>query len=214
MTPADSLDPVAYAQVSYNDPDVGLDLVRYELASDTARFDAALRTYIRRWTFKHPTPADFFRTMDEGLGQDLSWFWRGWFYHTDSVDQGVDPDRTGRRLAHVFLANRGALPMPVRLRLTFAGGHVQDIRLPVDIWRSGDRYRYETPAPADLLSVVVDPLDALPDVQRANNSWHAAARKGVRHRAPAKTHRCPALWNSGGAACYYPLLLTLSILAA
>ncbi len=53
-------------------------------------FDFALREYSRRWKFKRPAPADFFRTMEEASGVDLDWFWRGWFYTTDHVDIGID----------------------------------------------------------------------------------------------------------------------------
>ena len=51
------------------------------------RFDPASREYIRRWAYKHPTPADFFRTIEDGVGEDLSWFWRGWFYTSGTIDQ-------------------------------------------------------------------------------------------------------------------------------
>jgi hypothetical protein len=53
-------------------------------------FDFAFREYARRWMFKRPTPADFFRTMEEASGVDLDWFWRGWFYTTDHVDVSID----------------------------------------------------------------------------------------------------------------------------
>ncbi|MGZ8321281.1 MAG: aminopeptidase, partial [Telluria sp.] len=53
-------------------------------------FDYAFRTYSERWKFKRPTPADFFRTMEDASGTDLDWFWRGWFYTTDAVDVSVD----------------------------------------------------------------------------------------------------------------------------
>ena len=52
-------------------------------------FDHAFKTYSQRWMFKHPTPADFFRTMEDASAVDLDWFWRGWFYTTDYVDIGV-----------------------------------------------------------------------------------------------------------------------------
>lgn len=52
-------------------------------------FDYAFRTYSQRWMFKHPTPADFFRTMEDASGMDLDWFWRGWFYTTDYTDIGI-----------------------------------------------------------------------------------------------------------------------------
>jgi hypothetical protein len=54
------------------------------------QFDFAFREYCRRWAFKHPTPADFFRTMEDASGYDLDWFWRGWFYTTDAVDISLD----------------------------------------------------------------------------------------------------------------------------
>lgn len=66
----------------------------YHLLRDTIigreRFDFALREYARRWKFKRPTPADFFRTIEEASGTDLDWFWRGWFYTTDHVDISLD----------------------------------------------------------------------------------------------------------------------------
>ena len=66
----------------------------YHILRDTVigreRFDFALREYARRWRFKRPTPADFFRTMEEASGTDLDWFWRGWFYTTDHVDISLD----------------------------------------------------------------------------------------------------------------------------
>jgi hypothetical protein len=53
-------------------------------------FDYAFREYARRWAFKHPTPADLFRTMEDASGEDLDWFWRGWFYGTDPCDISLD----------------------------------------------------------------------------------------------------------------------------
>jgi hypothetical protein len=53
-------------------------------------FDKAFKTYAKRWAFKHPEPADFFRTMEDASGEDLDWFWRGWFYGTDPVDIAID----------------------------------------------------------------------------------------------------------------------------
>ncbi len=53
-------------------------------------FDYAFKEYARRWAFKHPTPADFFRTMNDASAENLDWFWRGWFYGTDAVDISLD----------------------------------------------------------------------------------------------------------------------------
>jgi hypothetical protein len=59
-------------------------------------YDAAFKEYARRWAFKHPTPADFFRTMEDVSAVDLDWFWRGWFYSVDNVDIAVDTVREFR----------------------------------------------------------------------------------------------------------------------
>ncbi len=73
--------------ISYGKTAAGLNLLR-ELILEPENFDFAFREYARRWAFKHPEPADFFRTMEDASGQDLDWFWRGWFYGTGNVDFG------------------------------------------------------------------------------------------------------------------------------
>jgi len=175
MLSADRVDPPLLGQVEYTKPATGLYLLRHYVLADTTRFDAGFREYIRRWAFRHPTPADFFRTMEDALGEDLSWFWRGWFYRTDVIDQAVDSVRTrsdsGGTTALVYLASPGGLPMPVDLRLTLASGAVETVRLPVEIWYRGNRYAYARRLAADLVKVEIDPAMNLPDVRRENNVW-------------------------------------------
>ena len=178
MTAADSLSPSVEQFVSYRKPSMGLYLLRHQIVADSARFDAALREYVRRWAFRHPTPADFFRTMESQLGMDLSWFWRGWFYGTARVDLAIDSATVSgsaeSRVAHVYLANAGDLPMPVALRLTLADGTTRDVRLPVDVWRTGARYRLDVHIGASLRRVEIDADHNLPDVDRHNNVWASA----------------------------------------
>ena len=73
---------------AYSKPAAGLYLLR-EVVLGHELFDKAFKTYSQRWMFKHPTPADFFRTMEDASGTDLDWFWRGWFYTTDYNDIGI-----------------------------------------------------------------------------------------------------------------------------
>ena len=77
------LGPNAYAK-----PATALNILR-ETVMGREAFDHAFKTYAQRWMFKHPTPEDFFRTMEDASAIDLDWFWRGWFYSTDVVDIGV-----------------------------------------------------------------------------------------------------------------------------
>lgn len=87
MTAPDSdshLGSNAYAKTA-----AGLNILR-ETIMGRELFDFAFKEYARRWKFKHPTPADFFRTMEDASGIDLDWFWRGWFFGTDDVDLAID----------------------------------------------------------------------------------------------------------------------------
>ena len=73
---------------AYTKPAAGLYILRKTIMGPEL-FDHAFRTYSKRWMFKHPTPADFFRSMEDASGMDLDWFWRGWFYTTDVTDIGI-----------------------------------------------------------------------------------------------------------------------------
>ena len=165
----------ALGQVAYNKPAVGLVMLRDRITSPQ-RFDPVFREYIRRWAFKHPTPADFFRTMNDGLGEDLDWFWRSWFYTTGSLDQAVDSvrvvtDSTGARSSRIYLANLGPLVMPVDLSLLFDDGTRRTLDLPVEVWFYGNRYTAVVPGPAAVTSVVIDPDTGFVDLDRTNNQW-------------------------------------------
>ncbi|WP_086739838.1 M1 family metallopeptidase [Erythrobacter colymbi] len=87
MTQSDSVTDLG--SNAYGKPSAALHLLRDTIIG-RERFDFALKEYARRWKFKRPTPADFFRTMEEASGTDLDWFWRGWFYTTDHVDISLD----------------------------------------------------------------------------------------------------------------------------
>ena len=87
MTGADSLQSTGYN--AYTKPTLALNILR-ESVLGREQFDYAFKQYARRWAFKRPTPADFFRTMEDASGQDLDWFWRGWFYSTDHTDISIE----------------------------------------------------------------------------------------------------------------------------
>ncbi|MCH2213634.1 MAG: M1 family metallopeptidase [Flavobacteriales bacterium] len=74
---------------AYGKPATGLNILR-ETVVGREQFDFAFKTYSNRWKFKHPSPADFFRSIEDATAIDLDWFWRGWFYGTDNVDIGID----------------------------------------------------------------------------------------------------------------------------
>ena len=95
--PKDQLEPimtnsediVGFGPNAYSKPATGLNILR-ETVMGRQLFDYAFKEYARRWAFKHPTPADFFRTLEDASGEDLDWFWRGWFYGIEACDISLD----------------------------------------------------------------------------------------------------------------------------
>jgi len=87
MTNSESL--WQFGSNAYGKPATALNILR-ETVLGRENFDYAFKEYANRWMFKHPTPADFFRTMEDASGVDLDWFWRGWFFTTDHVDIAID----------------------------------------------------------------------------------------------------------------------------
>ncbi|BFM12213.1 M1 family metallopeptidase [Simiduia litorea] len=87
MTQSDSV--LRLGPNGYTKPAAALNILR-EVILGRELFDFAFKEYATRWQYKRPTPADFFRTMEEASGVDLDWFWRGWFYSTDHVDISLD----------------------------------------------------------------------------------------------------------------------------
>lgn len=80
---------IQFGPNAYSKPATGLNILR-ETIVGRELFDQAFKTYSKRWAFKHPEPADFFRTMNDASGENLDWFWRGWFYSIDPVDIAID----------------------------------------------------------------------------------------------------------------------------
>jgi hypothetical protein len=101
--PKDQLEPVMtnsenivrFGPNAYSKPATALNILR-ETIMGRELFDYAFKEYARRWAFKHPTPADLFRTMEDASGEDLDWFWRGWFYSTDPCDISLDSVKFAR----------------------------------------------------------------------------------------------------------------------
>lgn len=160
--------------LAYRKPGYGLILLR-ELIVGPDRFDEAFRAYIEDWAYRHPQPADFYRTMEEHTGENLSWFWRGWFQGTETLDQavaGVDHEAGTTR---IHLRNRSGLIMPVPLEIELASGEVIRRTLPAEIWARGNDYTLELEMDGRPVRVTIDPTGILPDVERGNDVWRPAA---------------------------------------
>ncbi len=157
---------------AYFKPALMLHLLRTEVLGPET-FDRAFSEYTKAWSFKHPGPADFFRFMEDASGETLDWFWRGWVFTASRLDQAIEAAYPGSSdaPAWVQVRSRGEMLMPVELKLTFADGSEEVLRLPVEMWRLGPDYVYRLPAGRTLVAAEIDPRRVLPDVDRSNDAW-------------------------------------------
>jgi len=172
LTYADRIRRQGLGFLAYRKPAAGLVLLR-EYILGPERFDAAFRAYIDRWAYKHPKPADFFRTMEDVSGEDLSWFWRGWFYSTATLDQAITDVQAGTASepTRIAIAHHDDLMLPVEMRITFADGSAEQRRIPVEAFFTSDTFDVTVAPDRTVEQVQLDPRSVLPDVDRSNNNW-------------------------------------------
>ncbi|MCM4158526.1 M1 family metallopeptidase [Antarcticibacterium flavum] len=156
--------------IAYYKPAMGLFLLREYILGEE-RFDNAFRSYIKAWAFKHPQPNDFFNHMENVAGENLDWFWKGWFYGTGNIDIAIDGVQSYQGNYVISLSNRGDIPMPVEMRITYSDGDTEDKRLPVEIWQRGNSWNYLLRTDKQVQSVELDPEKVLPDVNFSNDAW-------------------------------------------
>lgn len=139
------------------------------------RFDRALKEYIQRWAYKHPSPWDFFRTIENVAGEDLAWFWRGWVFNNWKIDQAVKDvkyrDNVPANGGLITIENLEKMPMPVTVLIKESNGKTHNLKLPVEIWQRGSIYTFPVGTTSEITEVTLDPDKTLPDWDRSNNSW-------------------------------------------
>jgi hypothetical protein len=163
--------PARYV-ASYDKPGVMLHALRGVLGEDT--FFEAYRTFAERWAYKHPTPYDFFNTVEDVAGRELDWFWRGAFYESWTLDHAVQSVDSTADGVEVTVADEGRLVMPVPLRATYADGRTVERRVGVQPWLNGKRTVTVTLPAGSVTSVTLHPDQVLPDLDLSNNEWTAA----------------------------------------
>jgi hypothetical protein len=173
MSRADTVPEKYRHPVTYFKAALGMVLLREQVLGPE-RFDPAFRRFVSAWAFKHPTPVDFFRAMDSEAGEDLSWFWRGWFYNNWQLDLAATaikpfPDKAPFKGSLVTVQALDKMVMPVTLRVTFADGKSRDIRLPAETWIRHASTNVPVVSDSPVVKAVLDPDHKLPDKDRKNN---------------------------------------------
>ncbi|MCH1924299.1 M1 family metallopeptidase [Shewanella sp. C32] len=174
MQPAEAVAEKYRHSVSYFKGALGLILLREQILGPD-RFDPAFKAYIKTWAYKHPTPSDFFRFMESAAGEDLTWWWRGWYLNNWQLDMavtGINAVDTKRiKGTEIHFASQQKLVMPATLRLQFKDGTSEDMRLPIEVWMNHNAPSIVLPLTKPLQSVTLDPEHKLPDANRANNTF-------------------------------------------
>ncbi len=189
----------SFGSNAYGKPATALWILR-ETIMGKELFDHAFRTYSQRWMFKHPSPADFFRTMEDASGVDLDWFWRGWFYTTDVTDIGIKSVKkfqtetnsdnvefledtseglgfaeknTNSKYHYEITYNKpGGLVMPIIVQFTYKDGSKEKKTYPAQIWRYNDKEVTKIfSSSKELVSIMIDPDLETADVDTSNNSF-------------------------------------------
>ena len=160
----------AYGVASYSKPAALLVSLRNLLGEES--FNEAYRTFLDRWKYKHPYPWDMFNTFEDITGRNLDWFWRSWYYETWTLDQAVaDVSSTGD-VTRIVIEDRGQVPMPAKVEITFADGSSVVRTVPVERWLKGaTRAEISVYRAGEVSRVVIDPDNNYPDTNRQNNSW-------------------------------------------
>ena len=177
MTAPDCFKEAKMGMLGYYKPSSGLIMLREQILGKE-RFDNAFKTYVARWAFKHPTPDDFFRTIENVAGEDLNWFWRGWFINNWRFDQGItkvkyvknDPTKG----VVISIENLEKMPMPVIMDIKFKSGKVNRVNLPVEIWQKNIGWSFKYDSTEEIDNITLDPDHVFPDVNSTNNVWNAA----------------------------------------
>lgn len=180
MSSPDNMKEANIGMLAYFKPSAGLIILREQILGKE-RFDIAFRTYIERWAYKHPQPDDFFRSMENVSGEDLSWFWRSWYVNNWRFDQGVNSIKyvknDPKKGAIITVENLDKMPMPIVLDVKTKSGKVTRVNLPVEIWQRNKDWSFKHNSTEEIESITLDPDHVFPDHNTTNNIWTAGKGK-------------------------------------
>ena len=175
-THADRTQTNNLGMVAYMKPALGLIMLR-EYVLDHERFDKAFRSYIKAWAYKHPQPTDFFNHMENVSGENLDWFWKGWFYSNANIDLAINGVYPYGANYIVSLSNLGEMPMPVLLEITYEDGEKERRMLPVEIWFKGNQWNHLLKVDKKVVAVEIDPDKVITDINAGNDKWPSGVYK-------------------------------------
>lgn len=137
ITPSYSTKTQGTGLLFYQQPAVAYLLLRDFLGEEL--FKKALHEYMNLWNGKHPIPYDFFFTFNRIAGEDLSWFWKPWFFESGEADLSIDGIKNEGKSIIVTVKKEGSYPVPIDLKITYKDGSSGTFHKPASVWKSGNK---------------------------------------------------------------------------
>lgn len=156
-----------YRTSAYTRPGLGYKFLRDALGNET--FLKGLHEYVNRWHGKHPIPYDFYFSFNSALNQDLSWYWKPWFFEFGFPDLSINSVFVKKKNVKIEISRIGSMPIPVELKMIYADGSTKIFRETTSIWKDGKTLKeLNYPLEGELIKVVLG-KDEIPDVDKSNN---------------------------------------------
>lgn len=175
MVPTNLLTGNAYTIATYMRPSQAYTFLRDMLGQE--KFKATLQEYMARWNGKHPMPYDFFFSFNDYLKEDLSWYWKPWFFERGYPDLAIGEVTSKKGKTKIRVDRKGSLPVPLRLIVLFNDDTSEEINETARIWKTGAtsfdvEKKFDKPVKKITLSGIM-----IPDVNRKDNTWEPTPGK-------------------------------------
>ena len=170
MTTAYLLKGDAFSHNAYFKSSVIYNLLRDYFGRE--KYTEIMKEYMKRWNGKHPTPYDFFFTVNEASGEDLEWFWQPWFFDKGYPEQGVAEVKKENGKSIIVIQNLGTLPMPIELSIIYSDGSTDKIVKKMDVWKNGEKKIEIADESGKVIKSITLGSDVIPDINSENNIFN------------------------------------------
>jgi aminopeptidase N len=171
VIPSYLLKGTAYRMASYNRPAEAYKFLRETIGIE--KFDNTLREFMKRWNGKHPSPYDFFFTFNEECGEDLSWFWKPWFFEEAYPDLAIKEVKEKKDKFSILVERKGAIPVPVIINVYDIDGKIlSSAGKDLSIWKTGNKEIWVEVEKTGNPVLIKLGNNKTPDVDQKNNNYY------------------------------------------
>lgn len=168
MVLSSSLKGNSYRPAAYTRPAMAYQELRNYLGDE--KFKTALREYIKRWHGKHPTPFDFFFTFNEVTGENLSWFWKPWFFEFGYPDLGIKEVMKENENLFITVEKTGNIPVPISIKIHYLNGDEKIISKKIDVWKNSNEIKINLGNETQIERIQLGGIE-IPDANSSNNYY-------------------------------------------